>query len=158
MAFRLLAILYIILAFAVPIFIIIFIVHLFARSRQKGKAARPMTDREFILGMLAAAAGLAGLISLYELPAMLVSDDRNSEPAIFAIRIVIGISLLLVGLLLQEFTGKFLMVIGVIFMVLASPFLFENLGSFGAFLAVLFAFIALIAAAVHFNKKSRHPA
>lgn len=157
MVFQLLAILYVITSLA-PIFIIMFIVYLFARSHQKSKAARSMNDREFILGMLAAAAGLAGLISLYELPVLLVSDERNSESAIFAIRIVIGISLLLVGLLLREFTGKFLMVIGVIFMVLASPFLFENLGSFGAFLAVLFAFITLIAAAVHFNKKSRNPA
>jgi hypothetical protein len=112
-----------------------------------------MTDRHFTLAFLSVAAGSTALFGVYTLSYLL--SEADLEAYAFSSLIVFGVLFLLAGAWLKGFSGKFLMVLGIITSVGALPAAFEELGDKGAFLIVLLAFVALLFTAIRLGKKEQ---
>lgn len=88
-------------------------------------------------------AGVSGVVALYYLPTKLLGI--TSENIIFGVRVSLGVLMLIVGLVLpNKFQKYFLMLLGLFMLLVEMPFVFTNFGSYGAFILVGAAFIALI--------------
>jgi hypothetical protein len=110
--------------------------------------------RDLLLALVAVSAGYSGGAVLYYLPPAVFGNEADN--AVFAGRLVLGVLLLILGLLLKKVTGIFLMIMGIFGLLLAAPFVFNNLGSAGALVAVVIAFAVLVFFTVRFNKKNQH--
>lgn len=134
--------------FVLPIVVIYAIYRLVTRDKHEIRRA---ATRDLVIGVLALVTGYVGLISLYRLPEVLLVE---SESAIFAMRLVAGVACLAIGAFMRELTGKLLMVVGLMLVLISSPFIFENLGSKAAYVFVLIAFLALIGLTVYMHNKN----
>jgi hypothetical protein len=148
---------------AVPIILIVVIVRLVVGHGKTGghglgTSVSELSPRQLTLGVLALAAGFAGIAALYVLPIWLfgLSDDVSGA-AIFAIRLVSGVVVLALGLavLRQKLVSGLLMAVGVITILMATPYIFENLGSKGILLVVFLVLVALVWLTVWLSKRGK---
>jgi hypothetical protein len=146
-------ILWSILGWIVPLIILVWIIRAFTHRGHHGKT-RQANYRDLLLATVGLSAGYAGAAAIYYLPPALFGSD--SDNAVFASRLVIGVLLLIAGIALKKLTGVFLMIMGLVAFTLAAPFVFNNLGSAGALVAAFVAFIALVVFAMRINKKADH--
>jgi len=146
-------ILWVILGWLLPLIILIWIIRAFTHRGHKGKP-RQATFRDLMLATVGLSAAYAGGVMIYYLPPQLFGSSADN--AVFAARLIIGVLLLVAGLALKKITGVFLMCMGILAFVLASPFVFENLGSAGALIAAFVAFAVLVFFAVKVSKKAEH--
>ncbi len=143
------------------IFFVIFIlgiVYLAYRNRatKNGKSvskSKHQQVRELLLFCLIVSAGYCGAVALLGLPANLL--HLSSESAQFACKIITAVLLILIGLPFKGLTRMFLMVIGVVMLVFALPFVFTNLGSIGAFILIALALAGLIAITVIYSHREK---
>ena len=146
------------LGWLIPIALIVWLVRVFSHRHESAESTsgksvrRSLQSKDVVLLSLIVPAGVAGSAGLYLLPQD-VFGYSSDDAASFAIRVVCGVILLVGGLYLKRITGIFIMCIGAISILLASPYVFNNLGSAGALLVVFLAFIGLIGAALWLNKK-----
>jgi hypothetical protein len=158
--------LYIILAvlFVVGLPVIIILVIIRAVGNHGQKTGEPvgtglhapiheLSTRQVVLGVVLSSAAYAGVAAFYILPTWLLS--MNSESSIFAVRLIAGLIVLTAGLLLLRYrlASILLMAVGVLTILLATPYIFSNFGSAGALLVIFVVLIALIGLAVYFSKK-----
>lgn len=107
---------------------------------------------DIILSAVLISASIAGLIALFNIPTKLLM--LTSDNLIFAVRVFIGVALVLIGLFLPNKIQKyFLMALGLFMLIVELPFVFTNFGSYGALLIVGVAFLALIGVTVWLTMK-----
>jgi hypothetical protein len=133
--------------FILPIVVIYAIYRLVTRDTA---TARRAATRDLVVGILALITGYVGIISLYRLPEVFLSE---SESAMFATRMVAAVACLVAGAFLRELTGKLLMVVGLLLVIISSPFIFDNLGSKAAYVFVLLSFLTLIGVTVYLHNQ-----
>ena len=149
----LISILFSFLLFVVlPIAAIVWFVRFLMHRGKGSKSARKLEFRDLLIVASVSAAGFCGIIALYYFP-LAVFGVTEENSSVFAMRLIGGMVLLLVGLWMKGVTGNFLMSIGIIGFLLAMPFAFDNFGSVGTFALVVAAFIGLIVAALRQSKK-----
>jgi hypothetical protein len=134
--------------FLLPIVVIYGIYRLITRDRVNSRQA---VTRDVVIGVLSLLTGYVGVISLYRLPEIFLIESGS---AVFAMRMVAGIVCLATGAFLRELTGRLLMVIGLVLVLISSPFIFENFGSKAAYVFVLASFVALIALTVYLHNQN----
>lgn len=123
----------------IPTALIFAIVYLATRRNRRQSS---MLHDIFLVAILISAS-ISGLIALYYLPTKLLGI--TSENIIFGIRVVLGVLMLITGLFLpNKFQKYLLMLLGIFILLVESPFVFSNFGSYGAFILVGIAFMALV--------------
>ena len=155
------AILSLFFTFAVPIIIIVIIVRLLSRhqagatGRGVNRSVTDISPRQITLGVLAGTVIYAGAVALYNLPTWLfnVTDDGT----VFGLRLLIGVLVLGFGLLVmrRRLISIILMGLGVLNLLLATPYIFTNFGSVGILLVVMLVFAVLIFLTMRLHKKGR---
>ena len=124
---------------AVPAAIIFAIVYLATHNDKR----RTSILHDVFLVAIIVCASVSGVLALYYLPTKLLGF--NSENIIFAIRVSLGVLMLIIGLALpNKFQKYFLMLLGLFILLVELPFVFTNFGSYGALILVGVAFITLI--------------
>lgn len=97
------------------------------------------------------------MVGAYNLP--LVLFEESAEGAHFAMRLVVGIAMIISGLVMAGITGKFLIVLGVFPVLMATPFLFKETNSSLILAAVVaLVFLALIGTTIYISKKEEREA
>lgn len=127
------------------------------RATKSGKninKSKHQQIRELLLFCLVVAAGYAGVVAFLSLPINLL--HLSSESAQFACKIITAVLLILIGLPFKGLTRMFLMVIGIVMLLFALPFVFTNLGSVGAFVLIALALIGLIAVTVIYSHREKN--
>jgi hypothetical protein len=138
----------------IPLVVVVLIVRLIAHHRGSGPKRPFLQFREVILGSLILAAGFCGVAGLYALPVAIFGPDEEFSTQVLVMHLVSAIVLLILGLFVKQVTGKFLMVVGLILLLGAFGPAFEALGSAGALIAVVVAFIVLIGVTVYVSRKA----
>lgn len=142
------------LQIAIPALIIFLIVRFFV-NRHKKKST-PITYLEILRWTILLAAGYCGIAGITTFPYAVIGSDVESNTLVITY-LLAGMLLLLAGLALKELTGKFLMVLGTLLLLIGIVPVFDAFGSSGAFAAVLAAFVVLIVIAVRMSRKAnRH--
>lgn len=150
------------ISLGLPIAIIVLLVRAFShRGHKEGQApagglntsVSELSPRQLTLGILVTMAGYAGITALYVLPTWLL--NFTAEGSIFAVRLVAGLAALIVGLLLlkQRLVSVLLMSVGVITMLLATPYIFSNFGSGGILAVIFLVLVTLVGLAVYLSQK-----
>ena len=157
-----LAILSILFTIGLPVVVIIVIVRLVTHRSQNGKPGTGMsapisqlTPRQTTLGITAVAAAYAGIAAFYVLPTWLLGETEDGT--IFMVRLVSGLLLLAagLGLLRYRLVSILLMTVGVVTMLMASPYIFQNFGSGGVLVVIFIVLAALIGLAIRLSHKEK---
>lgn len=153
--FILIAILSVLVTVVLPIAIVVWIVRYFYhRSHPHEKKKFSFGLRELIITSIVITAGFAGISGIVLSPITFfdVEDISDSSTALF-IYLVASMVLLMLGIALKDLTGKFLMILGVIILLFSVvPFIGE-VGSSGAFIALLLVFVSLVAIIIRVSRK-----
>lgn len=114
--------------------------------------------KEISLISLFAATGVSGLVGIGILPFALVAYDDFFKGGALVSGTYLGFAviLLLIGLVLKNATGKFLMGLSVAVLIMAAAPVSSQLGSLSVALAVTLAFAALVAILVWFSRKAQN--
>lgn len=137
--------------FLIPAVILFFVVHHSTRSNT-GRPRR-IGIKDLTLACLVIAAGYAGIISILAMPKSLLG--LTSATAEFAFKIIAGVILVIIGLPFKGVTRMFLMIMGVIVLFAALPYVFTNLGSVGAFVLIALAMVGLVVATVIMSQREK---
>lgn len=132
--------------FLLPLVVIYAIYRLLTNGNNK----RPIV-REVVVWTLALITGYVGVVSLFRLPEVFISDNESS---VFAVRMIVGIGCLAAGAFVKELTGRLLMVVGLALVLIASPFIFQNFGDKATYALVLVSFAGLIGLIVYQHSRS----
>ena len=137
-----------IFSLAIPAAIIFAIMYLATHNNRRRTS---MLHDVFLVAILVCAS-ISGVVALYYLPTKLLGV--TSENIIFAVRVSLGVLMLIVGLLSPNKIQKyFLMILGIFMLLIEMPFVFTNFGSYGAFILVGLAFLALVGITVWLTLK-----
>lgn len=137
----------------IPVIIVVLIIRFTQHASGNNVQAHQLAIKELIIFCLVIAAGYAGIIGLLAMPKNLM--DLNSATAEFAFKIIAGVLLVLIGLPFKGITRMFLMIMGIIMLVIALPYVFTNLGSIGAFVLIALAMVGLVAATILLSRRER---
>lgn len=109
---------------------------------------------DIVLAAVLVSAAIAGLIALFNIPTKLMM--LTSDNLIFAVRVFIGVAMVLIGLFLPNKIQKyFLMALGLFMLIVELPFVFTNFGSYGALLIVGIAFLALVGVTIWLTTRGK---
>jgi hypothetical protein len=150
-------ILSIFLTFGIPILIIWLIVRLIIHFKSDRRTPI-LTIKNTLIMLYTLATVFSGVAVGFALPFTVASLGESSSEYNYTTfhlvaHLAFAICLLAAGQFIGRYTGKVLMITGVILLLFAAAPSFSELGSGGAFLGVLTAFVALIWLAVRNSKK-----
>lgn len=149
------AIIYFLISIAVPAGIVFLIVILVRRSNhgsQVGTTHTTSVTRDLSLAFLLVAGSTVGVMALYQSPVRLFGAESNGSSA-FIVRLVAGFAVLLAGLLLDGLMRYYLLITSTLVLLMSSIYIFTNLGSAGALVALVVAMIVLIGVTIRLSKK-----
>lgn len=127
---------------------LIFIIYLAVNGTKKNHSLA----RESMLALILLSATLSGLIGFMYIPNKLLGISSDSLN--FAIRVAIGVAFILVGLAMSNKIQKnFMLILGLLMIIFQAAYVFNNFGSYGAFIVVAIAFVALIFATIYLTKR-----
>ncbi len=150
------AIIYFLVSLAIPIGIVYLIIRLTRRpaagDTSKGATHTTSMTRDLSLVCLLIAGLFVGVLALYQVPVRSFGVESNGASA-FIVRLICGFVVLLAGLMLDGIVRNYLLAVSTLVLLAASAYIFTNLGSLGALLALIVAMVVLIAVTVRLSKK-----
>lgn len=151
------AILSLVITFVLPVLIIVWIVKHFSHRKDSNHKTKPTGLRELMLGFIMITAGVAGIAGIVLIPMVFfdVEDIGDSNTSLF-IYLTASMLLLMLGIFLKDLTGKFLMILGIILLLVSVVPFVENFGSSGAFIVLLLVFVALVVLIVRVSRKEHN--
>lgn len=145
-----------VLAFLIPVGLIIFIIRHFTKNKDSKSEGSKNRDplRDVFLFSITMSAGIAGVTGIFLIPSTFfnVADITQSSKAM-SIYLIFSMILLICGVVIKELTGKFLMVLGVILLVFSVLPFIDQFKSVGGFVVALLVFGLLVGMIVRSNKK-----
>lgn len=142
-----------------PIVVLVLIIRYFvAKKKDPQNLNKPAFGlRELLLGSLMLAAAITGITGALMVPVgfLNVEDIADSSTAL-VVYIVASMLFLIAGVVIKDLTGKFLMILGIIMLLFSVLPFAANFGQSAGFVAVLIAFIVLVALIVRASRKEQH--
>ncbi len=142
---------------AVPVLIVVFLIKLIAKS------AKPRDDgnhvdidhlKSIFLVCLMIAAAIAGIAGVILIPkAFFGVNEFAGSGAALTVYLLASMLMIIVGILLKELTGKFLMIIGILLLVFSVLPYVAQYKTLGGFFLVLATFIVLVYLVVKNSRK-----
>lgn len=142
-----------------PIVVIVLVVRHFINKNKKNGTNKPVKLglRELLLGCLMLCATVTGITGVVMIPkAVFDADDITKSSLALIVYITASLLFLILGVLLKNLTGKYLMILGILLLIFSVVPFVSNMGKSAGFIAVLVAFIVLVALVVKSSKKENH--
>lgn len=151
-----------IITIGIPILLIVLIIRALSNKKNKdgdkSKSTLHFNLQNFIIICFSLSALIVGLSAFFMIPEAFFNAKPFGEEASISIVVYLTISMLLLilGMMIKKFTGKFLMILSLIMLVAGVlPFL-DQFSSAGGFLVVLVIFIALVTFTVKNARKTNN--
>ncbi len=150
-------ILSILASIVLPIVLVVWLIKYFLHRKDPEHKTKSLGLRELMLVSIMISAGVAGISGIILIPMVFfgVEDIDGSNTALF-IYLAASMLLLMLGIFLKDLTGKFLMILGIILLVVSVVPFVGNFGSTAAFIVLLLVFVALVSLIVRVSRKEKN--
>ena len=137
----------------IPAGIVYLIVKLTSHNKHQGGPGVTHTTsitRDVSLAFLMLAGLFIGIVTAINVPTQLFGFQSNA--AIFVTQVILGIALLLGGLAVSGVLRNFLLVVSILTLLIASPFVFDSFGSAAALVALFLAMVVLVVVTIRLSR------